>query len=126
MREEITLPDSIQEIAETIGLRLALRIVQEFGGMDVEFPARPHDEHPIIAALGKDDGYAICEYMNGQSFSVPVCKVPRNWRAEIKRLEAEGLSRGEIARRLGITQRWVRKVANAPPPTPKQMNLFDT
>lgn len=118
------LPDSIREMAETIGLRLALRVVQEFGGRDIDFPARPHDLHPVIVALGKEDGYAICKYMSGSSMSVPVCRTPRNWRAEIKRLEEEGLSRGEIARRLGITQRWVRKVANAPPS--KQTDLFET
>lgn len=119
------LPTSIQEMAETIGLRLALRVVQEFGGRDVEFPARPHDGHPVIIALGKEDGYAVCNYIGGGAFSVPRCHVPRNWRGEIAKLEAEGLSRGEIAQRLGITQRWVRKVANAPPPKTSQMKLFE-
>lgn len=124
MSDESVLPASIREMAETIGLRLALRVVQEFGGRDVDFPARPHDGHPIIVALGKEDGYEVCKYMSGSSMSVPLCRIPRNWRSEIVRLEAEGLSRGEIARRLGVTQRWVRKVANAPPKTHK--DLFDT
>ena len=123
MSEEPYLPPAIREIAETIGLRLTLRIVQEFGGRDIKFPVRPDDAHHVIVALGKEDGYEICKYMGGQALSVPLCKVPRNWRAEIARLEAAGLSRGEIARRLGITQRWVRKVANAPPS--KQIDLFE-
>lgn len=117
------MPASIEMIAETIGVRLALKIVEVYGGREVKFPKKPHDHHPVILALGKSDGYAICKYMGGELLSVPHCKPPRSARADIKRLEAEGLSRGEIARRLGITQRWVREVANAPPSN--QLNMFD-
>jgi hypothetical protein len=122
MSERPELPTSIEEIAETIGVRLALKLVQKFGGLEVQFPARPHDQHPIILELGKEDGYAICKYMGGNSYSVPHCRPPRNARAAVARLEAEGLSRAEIARRLGLTQRHVRRVANAPPT--KQLSLF--
>lgn len=109
------LPSSIEEIAETIGVRLALKIVQTFGGQEIKFPKKPHDQHPVILALGKSDGYEVCKYMSGGFLSVPHCRPARSARADIKRLEAQGLSRGEIARRLGLTQRWVREVANAPP-----------
>lgn len=118
------LPSSIEEIAETLGVRLALKIVQVYGGRDIKFPKYPDDDHPIILALGKQDGYAICRYMGGSLFSVPHCRPRRSYREDIKRLEAEGLPRGEIARRLGITQRWVREVANAPPDN--QINMFDS
>lgn len=122
MSEERSLPESIEMIAETIGVRLALKLVQTFGGLEVSFPARPHDTHPVIIALGKEDGYAICDYMAGSAMSVPHCKPPRNAKAAIAKLEAEGLSRAEIARRLGLTQRHVRRMANSPPST--QMDLF--
>ncbi len=122
MSNQRALPESIELIAETIGVRLALKIVEVYGGREIKFPTRPHDNHPVIQALGKEDGYAICQYMNGNQLSVPHCRPPRNARAAIRQLEAEGLSRGEIARRLGITQRWVREVANAPPSN--QIDLF--
>lgn len=123
MTEQRPMPASIEEIAETIGMRLALKIVQAFGGLEVSFPKHPHDGHQVILALGKDDGYEICKYMNGSTLSVPHCRPPKSVRADVKRLEAEGLSRAEIARALGITQRWVREVANAPPSN--QLSLFD-
>ncbi|MCW5711282.1 helix-turn-helix domain-containing protein [Shinella sp.] len=116
-------PRSIREIAETIGVRLALKLVQEFGGLEIRFPAQPDDQHPVIRALGKEDGYAICKYMDGSKLSVPHCRPPRSARAEILRMEAEGLSNAEIARRIGITQRWVRKVVKSPPPN--QLNMFE-
>ncbi|QGA56177.1 hypothetical protein [Brucella sp. 2280] len=122
MSDRRALPASIEEIAETIGVRLALKIVQVYGGREIKFPTRPNDDHPVIQALGKEDGYAICKYMNGNLLSVPHCKPPRSARTAIKQLEADGLSRGEIARRLGITQRWVREVANGPPSN--QIDLF--
>ncbi|QQM29066.1 hypothetical protein JET14_12025 [Martelella lutilitoris] len=111
-----TLPQSIEEIADTIGVRLALKLVQTFGGQEVKFPVKPHDRHPVILALGKEDGLRICDYMGGQRFSVPHCRPRRNAKADIERLEAQGLTRGQIARRLGLTERWVRKMANDPPP----------
>ncbi|TCT37445.1 helix-turn-helix domain-containing protein [Martelella mediterranea] len=110
------LPGSIEEIGEAIGMRLALKIVAVFGGREIKFPGNPSDNHPVIVALGKEDGYKVCNYMAGGTLSVPHCRPRRNAKAEIQRLEAEGLTRGEIARRLGITQRWVRKMANDPPP----------
>ncbi|MCJ7996082.1 helix-turn-helix domain-containing protein [Rhizobium cremeum] len=122
MSERPPVPAAIEEIAETIGVRLALRIVQTYGGLEIKFPKHPHDDHPVILALGKEDGYAICKYMGGSFLSVPHCRPPRNARAAIARLEAEGLSRGEIARRLGLTQRHVRRMANAPPTS--QLSLF--
>lgn len=90
--------------------------------MEIKFPVRLHDEHRVIQALGKEDGYAICKYMGGSFVSVPHCRPPRNAKAAIAKLEAEGLSRGEIARRLGLTQRHVRRMANAPPTS--QLSLF--
>lgn len=122
MTDNRPLPASIDMIAETIGVRLALKIVEVYGGVEVSFPSRPHDEHPVIVALGKDDGYAICKYMNGNTLSVPHCRPPRSARADIARMEAEGRSDREIARQLGLTQRWVRKVLNAPPSN--QLKLF--
>lgn len=124
MSDRRALPASIEEIAETIGVRLALKIVQVYGGSEAYFPKRPNEDHPVIQALGKEDGYAICNYMGGSLLSVPHCKPPRNALSAIRRLEAEGLSRSEIARRLGITQRHVRRVANAPPSAPNQFDLF--
>ena len=123
MTDARPMPASIEEIAETIGMRLALKIVQTYGGMEIKFPKNPHDQHAVILALGKEDGYEVCKYMGGSLLSVPHCRPPRSMKADIRRLEAEGLSRGEIARRLGITQWWVREVANAPPSN--QFDLFE-
>lgn len=122
MNDPRAMPSSIEEIAETIGVRLALKIVQTFGGLEIKFPVRPHDQHPVILALGKEDGYEICSYMGGSMISVPHCRPPRNARAQIIKLEAEGLSRAEIAKRLGITQRHVRRYAK--PPSNQQGDLF--
>lgn len=124
MTEQRPMPASIEEIAETIGVRLALKIVQAFGGLEIKFPVRPHDQHPVILALGVEDGYEICRYMGGSLISVPHCRPPRNARAQIAKLEAEGLSRGEIAKRLGLTQRHVRRYAKPHPNA--QPDLFDT
>ena len=60
------LPASLVDVAETLGLQVALSLIQNFGGLEVKFPARPRADHPVIKALGEEDGYALCEFLGGQ------------------------------------------------------------
>lgn len=113
---------AITEVAETIGVRLTLRLVEVFGGLEISFPLRPADDHPVIVALGKEDGYAICKFMGGSAMSVPHLRPRKNARADIARLEADGLTRKQIARELGLTERWVREMSGERPSP--QMDLF--
>lgn len=122
------LPMSLVDVAETLGLAVALKLIAAFGGQELKFPRRPRPEHPIIKALGETDGHAVCEFLSGSMIYVPHGRTGANRRAVIG-LQDKGHSRGEIARLLGISQRHVRRLANEGAPAMRrdgrQMTLFD-
>lgn len=106
------LPASLVDVAETLGLGVALALIQNFGGQDVKWPVNPRPDHPVIKALGEATGRAVCEYMGGQPLYVPHARPTRSAKGEIAELEARGMDRAAIARALGISMRHVRRMAN--------------
>lgn len=119
------LPKSLIDVAETLGLGVAVKLMQAFGGQEVKFPKAPSDDHPIIKALGLDDGRALCQFLGGFQIYVPHGRNRRSARAEVLKLQAAGHDRREIARLLGLSQRHVRRAANAPASNSNQPDLFD-
>lgn len=118
------LPASLIDLAETLGLSVALKLVQAFGGQEMKFPKSPGPDHPVIKALGETDGHAVCEYLGGAMIYVPHGRAGANRRA-VAGLEEKGHTRGEIARMLGISQRHVRRLANGASSDPRQSSLFE-
>lgn len=106
------MPLSIIELAETLGMRVALALIQNFGGLEVKFPVAPKPDHPVILALGETDGLALCKYMGGGQMYVPHARPARSVRKDVARMEARGMDRNAIARALGVSTRHVRRVAN--------------
>lgn len=106
------LPSSLVDVAETLGQRVALALVQHFGGLEVKFPVRPRPDHPVIKALGETDGYALCAFLGGQQIYVPHIRPARSVRDQVLMLEANGMDRAAIARALRISQRYVRMLLN--------------
>lgn len=117
------VPQSLQDVAEAIGLPVVLKLIAHFGGTEIKFPKRPDDQHPVMVALGKDDGIALCNFLSGGFIYVPHMKKRGSIRAEVLALEDAGKDRAEIARLLGVSQRWVRAMANKEP-NPSQLELF--
>lgn len=118
------LPASLQDVADTLGVGIALKLTTHFGGTEISFPKKPSDDHPILLALGKEDGTTVCKYFAGQLVYVPHLRPRKSARREVMALQDEGKERREIARMLGISQRHVRRVANKPEPV-DQFKLFD-
>lgn len=114
------VPESLLDIAETFGLGVALSLMQQFGGQELEFPRRFRAARQpcrgVVEVLGHDVGEKVCHFLAGLRVYVPNGKV-RRLRPEIASLQASGRDRREIARLLGISQRHVRRLANKPPDT---------
>lgn len=118
------LPSSLIDVAETFGLGVALGLMQQFGGQELEFPRRfratrsPCRE--IASVLGEDLAQQVCDFLAGVRVYVPNGKV-RRLRPQIEALQSSGRDRREIARLLGVSQRHVRRLANR---DPDEMPLF--
>lgn len=106
------LPASLVEVAQVLGLRVALGLMREFGGREMRFPKSPGPHHPIIKALGEEDGRALCHYLADQTLYVPHGRAASN-RRQVVALEDAGLTRGQIARRLQLSARHVRRLSRS-------------
>lgn len=120
----MSLPSSLIDIAETLGLHVAVRLMEAFGGQEMRFPKHPAPDHPVMKALGEEDGRALCMFIGGDLIYIPHGRVRRSARDDVRALEAKGHSRAEIARLLGLSQRHVRRAANGPMRDSRQGDLF--
>ena len=118
------VPKSLIDVAETFGFPVVIKLIEEFGGLEVRFPQRPADDHPIIKILGPDVGTSVSHFLTGMTIYIPHART-KSAREEVLVLEKNGMTRSEIARALGISQRHVRRMANATPcKDPNQLDMF--
>lgn len=118
------VPQSLVDVAETFGLQVVFLLMEHFGGLDVQFPRNPPDDHPLVQALGQETGREVSHFLTGATIYIPHARGKTTQRA-IMKLEKAGLDRSEIARTLGISQRHVRRVANAGGKSdPNQLDMF--
>ena len=120
------LPASMIELAETLGLRIALSLIQNFGGQDVKWPKVPKPDHPVVKALGEVDALAVCGYLGGGAIYIPHARRSVISATKIAELEATGLDRAAIGRILGVSTRHLRRVVNRPiDPRQSTMRFLD-
>ncbi len=109
------LPARLAEIAGVIGLEGALLIARARGGARLSIPSRVTPESPVAQIVGLERAQALSAYYTSghtsQEIEIPLG--PTGARAEhvraIWRLLDEGVSSEEIARRLRIASRTVRR-----------------
>lgn len=102
-------PDSMAEIAGLIGPEAAMRLVDAYGGTRCYVPRRPAAKGPLAQAIGLDQARVLAENYGGEYLLVPTLFVARAKKRRIA--EAHG-SAAQVARRYGVTERWVREVRN--------------
>lgn len=112
-------PGVLADIAAVAGDGAALAVALAKGGGPAYFPSSPGENHWLTLAVGLEKARVICaalavDHGRGGTIPVPLGPIGRRadtW-AEIRRLDAEGLSEREIARRTGVDGRTVRRHRN--------------
>jgi len=114
------LPAVLQEIAEVAGEAAALKIAAQYGGKRVYFPAKPGaDEHWLVTCVGWDAANKICAHFADRKCGLRI-EIPlhiggtyrqflRSISERVHALDGDGLSSGQIAGKLGLTQRTVHR-----------------
>ncbi|WP_321362615.1 hypothetical protein [uncultured Celeribacter sp.] len=121
MAGKIVVPSSLMDIAETFGLGVVAKLMQHYGGQEVEFPQRPKEGHELISLLGEEQANALCHYLSGARLYIPHGRSNQK-KLDVDKLYRSGMKRNQIAKTLSISQRHVRRLASDDPPD--QMPLF--
>lgn len=101
-------PIGVRRIAAVIGAKEALRLVEVFGGTeDHHIPKNASPDHPFARVIEYKDLQKLCNALGPCRLEIPrgIHLKPK----KLQILEAGGSSR-EVARKLGVSQRYVRKV----------------
>lgn len=111
-----SLPASLQDIAEIVGFRAALKIVEQWGGIRLWVPDRVTAEHPLARVIGLAAARKLCASWC-RSTEIPIPRAARRLialrNARICADFAAGVSAPRLARREGLTERMVRYIIAA-------------
>lgn len=104
------LPDSLQEIADTISLDVALRLAQSKGGQRISIPAKMHKDHWLAELLGFEDAQKLSHFFTHEGrihFDVPYgpTSTAAIREARIARMVRDGCSANEITYAMKISRR---------------------
>lgn len=119
-----SLPVSVRELAETLGLGIVIKLVEHFGGVELRIPHKLSANHKLMK-LGLEHAEALCEYCPEDTILVPVSLDRKRLKSRVNLLADKGLKRWEIALELGITQRHVRRLANGATANTNQIDMFE-
>ena len=107
------LPHLLFEMAERFGLDVALRFAELHGGTLVYLPVRAAPGHEIAREFGAEVLAWLIEHQGGgQRVLVPMgpSQSQAQREAAVRSLTAQGLTKSQIARRLGMHVRTVSAI----------------
>lgn len=123
------LPKPTAQVApyvEVLGTDLAVEFLLTFGGAEIYITADPRSRSRVVELIGRRKAVALAALSDRLPRRVPLAKP---WVASV--LHAKGLSKQEIARRLHVNHKTVRRyLMDAPAPGrgssggPEQLSLF--
>lgn len=113
------LPGILGEISDIIGAEAACRLALELGGTRVYVARTPTEVSPIAAIVGLEAARRLAEVWGGDYLAVPNAK-----RALVCWLHLSGESTSQIARRLKVNERTVRRILTERPGDVRQFTLF--
>ena len=105
------LPQTLRQLVPIIGTTAIVQLIQHWGGTSVYVPTpqRLTRHHPLATHIGYDQALQLAEYIRGGDLAIPIGKTLASalQRLDIAALTAQGHSAASIARRYGVTDRWV-------------------
>lgn len=116
------LPPLAREIAEVIGLDGLMRLVKHYGGIVIRVPGRGDLKQILTPEQYKE----FTHNFRNEKLAIPKlqAQLVQMIIAETKRLDEEGLTRAEIARQLGVTERTVYNHLAVKQDDDRQAKLF--
>ncbi len=103
------LPPQIQRLVPLCGIGRAVAFARQFGGKRFFVPKKVYQTHPLVKCVGWQGAQRISAECGGEDWTVPSARTYLTW-LEARALRVVGLSRGDIACKLGVTVRHVDRL----------------
>jgi DNA-binding NarL/FixJ family response regulator len=94
-----------ESLGALLGLEALISLSEAFGGRRLYVPQDLGDEHPIARAIGAQPAARLV-----RRYSLAFIRVPLARELRARHYRARGLSNGDIASKLGITETGVDKL----------------
>jgi len=112
------LPENLRTIIQLTDYRTAMTLIQHYGGSDYKFPSIKNisESHELAVLLGFNNLKKLCQYWNGDSVYIPKSDrylgILRNHRIQqdLEELGARPDVQRSLAKKYGVTERWIRGV----------------
>lgn len=113
------LPVVYRQIAQRVGLELALDVARQLGGTRLHVPARAMTRaHVLARCYGLDRARAIAAALEPGTYELPTARTVVG-RHDARQLRQQGLAVREIARRIGRAERTVKAYVAGVRPDPQ-------
>lgn len=99
-------------LAEELGYDMGVRLMIEFGGMQLQVPKRARRSSALWEKLGEEGARAMVRLYGTQQIDVPIGAALKSAERCRAIIEHKG-SHNQAARAFGVTRRWVRMVRRA-------------
>lgn len=104
------LPPMAKEMAQVVGLRAALAVVEHWGGTRLCVPHRLTDDHPLMQVLGAEAAEQLAAHYRGETLTVP--RAAAALRAAlydqiVQEYDGGEKTAGQLAREHRVTERWI-------------------
>ena len=109
MQTRTEVPPSVTPYVEALGPEGAETFLLGFGGSQIYIPSNPRPASPLVKEIGLEPTQAMRRVFGQGQLKVPLAKP---WLA--RRLDAAGVARPEIAKRLHVTRESVRSYLAIP------------
>lgn len=116
---DVPVPAHLAVFVEALGEDGAIDFLLTFGGGELSIGADPRPTNPIARHMGVDAARALAAVSHRIPREIPL---GRRWLVKV--LTSRGLSQSEIARKLRMAVRTVRRHQNDEH-DPNQLSLFD-
>ncbi|OOZ41642.1 hypothetical protein BOW53_02890 [Solemya pervernicosa gill symbiont] len=105
-------PQSIQDLADVVGIDGVLKIVEARGGIWLYVPRKANDDHWLARLIGFPALQQLVKIYAGEEIEIPRCakSLKRAKDLEIANGIKEGASGAQLARQHHYTERGIRKV----------------
>lgn len=115
------LPGFLREVALATSIKVALILVQEFGGLHPLYIPKKPQRSVLARTVGLEAATVLSRRFGGQRYEIPRY-VGQPKKQQI--ILADG-THAEVAKRFQVTVRYVRRVRRRPRPDPRQITFLD-